>query len=78
MPESLEVLAAVEARMVRVVDMLAILGVTKQRCHQLARRADFPPPLQTIPGGRLWRRSDVERWREEVWPRPWVESPSTS
>ena len=72
MPESREVLAAVEASMVRVVDMPAILGVTVQRCHQLANRADFPRPMQTVPGRRLGRRSDVELWREEIWARPWV------
>lgn len=61
MAESRKVLAAIEAGMVRIADMPRILGVTKQRCHQLAARADFPRPLQTVPGRRLWRRSDVER-----------------
>ena len=78
MPESSEVLAAVEAGMVRLADMPPILGVTRQRCLQLAARADFPRPLETVRGRRLWRRSDIERWREEVWARPWVPSGSSS
>jgi len=51
--------------------MPALLGVTWQRCQQLAERADFRAPVQIVPGRRLWRREDVERWRDERWARPW-------
>ena len=40
------------------------LGITRQRAHVLATRADFPAPAQTLPTGRLWRERDVERWLE--------------
>ena len=57
-------IAVVEAGVVRIADMPSILGVSKQRCHQLAARADFPMPVQTVPCRRLWLRTDVELWRE--------------
>jgi predicted DNA-binding transcriptional regulator AlpA len=70
--ESSEVLAAVAAGMVRIADMPPILGVTRQRCHQLAQRADFPQPVKTLGRDRLWRRADVERWADETGARPWL------
>ena len=72
MPESRQVLAALDAGMVRVADMVPIFGVTKQRCDQLTRRPHFPAPVKVVPGRRLWRRSEVVRWRDEIWARPWV------
>lgn len=69
MPESLEVLEAVEAGYFRITDMPPILGLTKQRCSQLTRRSDFPSPAKSFGTRRLWRRGDVERWRDEVWVR---------
>lgn len=69
-PESTEILAAIERSHVRLADMPPILGVTKQRCHQLAHRDDFPAPAM-VKCRRLWLRSDVERWRDEEWARPW-------
>lgn len=60
----------VELGRVRLSDMPPILGLTKQRCHQLARRNDFPTPT-IVKGRRLWLRAEIERWRDEVWARPW-------
>ena len=45
--ESAEVLETVEGEFARLTDLSAILGVTKQRCHQLAERGDFPVPAGT-------------------------------
>ena len=73
MPESREVLALVEQGYVRLADTPPILGVTEQRCGQLSARDDFPFPT-VVNGRRLWLRSKIERWRDEVWARPW--SPS--
>jgi hypothetical protein len=60
-PESAEILAEVEHGYVRITDMPAILGVTYQRCAQLAEREDFPAPAKATGRRRLWRRVDVER-----------------
>ncbi len=65
--ESAEVLEPVEGEFARLTDLSAILGVTKQRCHQLAQRDDFPPPAKLIGERRLWLRSDVELWAGETW-----------
>jgi len=61
-PESAKVLEAIDVDCVRLVDMVQILGVTKQRCHQLAKRDDFPTPAKLIGKRRLWLRSEVELW----------------
>lgn len=48
-----------------------ILGVSKQRVHQLAAtRADFPKPLYELAAGKLWDRAAVERFAEEWERRP--------
>lgn len=69
--ESAEILAVVEKGYLRLADMPPILGLTKQRCHQLTRRVDFPAPAKVSGRRRLWLRADVERWASETWPRPW-------
>jgi hypothetical protein len=51
--------------------MPAMLGVTQQRCSHLTRRGDFPPPSKVIGRRRLWRRIDIERWRDTQ-PRVWT------
>ncbi len=71
MPESAKVLEAIDVDCVRLVDMVQIFGVTKQRCHQLAQRDDFPTPARRIGRRRLWLRSEVELWACEPWARPW-------
>jgi predicted DNA-binding transcriptional regulator AlpA len=48
--------------LVGLKEIAEILNVSKQRAGQLASRADFPRPLGEISAGRVWKRSDVERW----------------
>jgi hypothetical protein len=72
-PESAEILALVERGYVRLADMPAMLGVSQQACSHLTRREDFPAPAKVIGTRRLWRRRDVERWRDA---RPRVWSPA--
>jgi predicted DNA-binding transcriptional regulator AlpA len=46
--------------------------VTHQRVTQIvAERDDFPKPARVIGRHRLWRRKDVERWRDAK-PRVWA------
>lgn len=42
-----------------VADML---GVSRQQVDRLSQRADFPNPVATLKGGRIWRTRDIERW----------------
>ena len=46
-------------------------SVSPVSAHQLSRHNDFPQPAKLIGTRRLWRRGDVETWRDGVWARPW-------
>jgi predicted DNA-binding transcriptional regulator AlpA len=39
-------------------------GVSRQRVHQITSRRDFPQPVATLAQGKVWRRTDVQRWIE--------------
>ncbi|MDQ3973957.1 MAG: hypothetical protein M3276_06425 [Actinomycetota bacterium] len=48
-----------------------ILGVSKQRVHQLAAtHPGFPKPLYELAAGKLWHRAAVERFAEASERRP--------
>ena len=49
-------------RLIRLVEIAELLGVTKQRADQLRERADFPPPVDRWARGNLWAAADVRRW----------------
>jgi prophage regulatory protein len=51
--------------LLRLVDIGQLLGISKQRAHQLSKRRRFPTPAATYARGRLWRQSDVERWAHD-------------
>lgn len=40
-----------------------ILGVSRQRAHQLAARySDWPRPVAVLGGRRYWHRRSIEAW----------------
>lgn len=39
-----------------------LLGVTRQRVHQLTSRRDFPEPVVSLRLGKVWRTEDVVAW----------------
>lgn len=45
-----------------ISEIAALLSVSRQRANQLAKREDFPRPLDRLASGPVWRRSDIERW----------------
>jgi len=51
--------------LLRLVDIAQLLGVTKQRAHQLSSGRRFPAAATTYSRGRLWRQSDVKRWARD-------------
>jgi predicted DNA-binding transcriptional regulator AlpA len=61
-----------QARTVRLVEIAELLGVNKQRAHQIAEEKGFPAPLAEDVRGRVWSRYEVQgwakRWRRE---KPW-------
>jgi prophage regulatory protein len=52
--------------LVGLTEIGRMLGVTRQRAHQLASEAGFPKPAATVASGRVWKRQDVERWARKV------------
>jgi hypothetical protein len=54
------------------VRLAELLGVTKQRAHQIAEEKGFPAPVAKEALGRVWSRYEVQawakRWRDE---KPW-------
>jgi prophage regulatory protein len=49
-------------KLLRLVEIAQLLGVSKQRADQLRRRADFPLPVDRWARGDLWATADVRRW----------------
>lgn len=39
-----------------------MLGVSRQRVQQLTRRKDFPEPEVVLAAGKIWKRTDIEKW----------------
>ena len=50
------------AEFLRQVDIAVLLGMSKQRAHQLARSETFPPPTKRQGEREFWRKIDVSRW----------------
>ena len=48
--------------MLRLVQIAALLGVSKQRADQLRRLPDFPGPVDRWTRGDLWSASDLRGW----------------
>jgi predicted DNA-binding transcriptional regulator AlpA len=57
-------LVAVE--LVGLAEVAEMLKLSKARADQLARQRDFPLPVATLTGGRIWERADVEKWARET------------
>jgi predicted DNA-binding transcriptional regulator AlpA len=49
-------------KLLRLVDVAELLGVSKQRADQLRRHADFPQPVDRWARGDLWAAADIRRW----------------
>jgi predicted DNA-binding transcriptional regulator AlpA len=49
-------------KLLRVVEIAEILGVSKQRADRLRREPDFPAPVDRWARGDLWAAADIRRW----------------
>ncbi len=56
---------AMTHHLVGATEAAEVLGVTRQRIHQLASQPEFPKPEVELTAGKVWRREDVERWMKE-------------
>jgi predicted DNA-binding transcriptional regulator AlpA len=52
--------------LVSIGDIAGMLGVTRQRADALSRTKDFPEPVATVAGGRLWMRDEVLAWMRDT------------
>lgn len=48
-----------------VAEVAKLLGVSRQRVQQLARRTDFPEPVARLAATPVWESEDVEQWARE-------------
>lgn len=48
--------------LVGMAEIADMLGVSRQRAHQVAEREDFPAPVQHLAAGSVYARSAVERF----------------
>jgi predicted DNA-binding transcriptional regulator AlpA len=57
---------------VRLVEIAELLGVSKQRAHQLADEPGFPAPVERDGRGRLWDQREIQSWAR-AWRKaqPW-------
>ncbi|MBM0260220.1 hypothetical protein [Micromonospora sp. 4G55] len=37
-------------------------GVSRQRASVIANQRNFPEPIAVLAMGKIWRKSDVEKW----------------
>ncbi len=51
----------------RLVEIAALLGVSKQRAHQLADEGRLPAPIGRDGRGRLWNRRQIQAWARREW-----------
>jgi predicted DNA-binding transcriptional regulator AlpA len=59
------------SKTVRIIEIAELLGVTKQRAHQIAGESGFPAPVAEDVRGRLWSRYEVQAWRSDgAWRSP--------
>jgi predicted DNA-binding transcriptional regulator AlpA len=51
--------------LVSIVEVAEMLGVSRQRAHQIMRSyADFPKPEAELAVGRIWQRQPIASWIE--------------
>jgi predicted DNA-binding transcriptional regulator AlpA len=57
---------------IRLVEIAELLGVSKQRAHQLADEPGFPAPVERDGRGRLWDQREIQSWAR-AWRKaqPW-------
>lgn len=49
-----------------LTEVAELLGVTRQRAHQLSKASGFPEPTARLSAGLIWLRKDIEKWARET------------
>jgi prophage regulatory protein len=47
-------------------EIRVMLGVSRQRVHQLVTSPGFPEPVARLAQGAVWLTADVEKWMRET------------
>ncbi|HCB06273.1 MAG TPA: DNA-binding protein [Nocardioides sp.] len=55
-----------ELDLVGATEIAEMLGISTQRVSQLAVKETFPVPVAVLAAGRVWLRTDVEKWARET------------
>lgn len=63
-----EALRADTPELLAATDVAELLGVSRQRVHQLAERPDFPAPYARLGNGPIWTRPTIETFAQS-WTR---------
>lgn len=48
-----------------ISETAAILGVSRQRAHQLAQGEGFPEPVARLAAGPVWKESQIWAWHRK-------------
>lgn len=56
--------------LVTAADVARMLGVSRERVRELAKRDDFPAPAGRVARSLVWRRPEIEAWIQEWDRRP--------
>ena len=52
-----------------ISEIADLLGVSRQRAHQLTQRSGFPAPAARLSSGPVWESAEVDTWAKQN-PRP--------
>jgi hypothetical protein len=63
--ESVLLVVEVQPAIAGVAEAAEIMGWDKRRVITYIDRGSFPPPIQSLASGRIWLRSDLERFAAE-------------
>lgn len=52
--------------LVGIAEIAQLLEISTRRVDVLSRQRDFPEPVASLIGGRVWLRDDVEQWARDT------------
>jgi predicted DNA-binding transcriptional regulator AlpA len=54
----------------QLAELAEYFGVSKRAAWKRSRRADFPEPYADLSAGKVWKRSQIDRWMAKHLPLP--------
>lgn len=59
-------LRGVAGHLMGLTEIAELLGVSRQRVHQLSKSPDFPEPTARLSAGLIWEREAIEAWARQT------------